>query len=192
MRGVGGEQPLHPLLDIQYIGSADDEMSARLQHARELTNRLLRVLDMFETFHARDVVELAIAVRQRSAQIPTPNLHAAKPENLRIQIAAMDVKSRRHKPRGQRPFAGRHIEQSSPRQRLKYRKHRLVRSRPRQNSRRQRRRPLLRRPAHKCGLTNVPSPRRTISRFSSYKGLSINGGAAWTIPCGGSNRWRGR
>src|SRR5882762_11426352 len=57
VRSVTVEQPFQTLFDIQNVGNADYDFSARSQHSRKLANCLLRILDVLQTFETGDVIE---------------------------------------------------------------------------------------------------------------------------------------
>src|SRR5258708_40334906 len=86
-------------------------MAAGLEHARELAHGLLRILDMLQPFEASYIVKRAIAERKFRIEIATMNIHAIKPENLRIKITTANIEASIDQTSGERAFADWHVEQ---------------------------------------------------------------------------------
>src|SRR5436853_2540807 len=76
MRRVAMQQPLQTLFNIQNVRDTDEQVAAWLQDARELAHRLLRVLDVLESFETGHVIERSIAEWQFRVQICLMNIHA--------------------------------------------------------------------------------------------------------------------
>jgi hypothetical protein len=86
-------------------------MTARFQHASEFTHRLLRILDVLETFQTSNIFKRLITEWQFSIQIPTVHVHAIESEDFRVQIATTNVKSGINETGRERAFSCGHIQQ---------------------------------------------------------------------------------
>src|SRR6478672_3311781 len=75
VRRVAMQQPLQTLFDIQNVRDTDEQMAAGLQDPRELAHRLLRILDVLESFETGYVVERLIAEWQFRVEISPMNIH---------------------------------------------------------------------------------------------------------------------
>src|SRR6267143_5294339 len=95
VRSVTVEQPFQTFFDIQNVGNADYNLSARPQHSRKLANCLLRILDMLQPFETGDIVECPISERQLAIQVTLANADAVQAKDFRIQITATHFKSGR-------------------------------------------------------------------------------------------------
>src|ERR1044072_9769922 len=84
VRGVAMEQPLQTLFNVKNIWNANDQVAVRLEHARKLAQRLLWILDVFETFKTSYVIERFIAKRQFRIEVPLMNIDSLKPKYFRI------------------------------------------------------------------------------------------------------------
>src|SRR5881394_1687528 len=126
VRRVTMQQPLQTLFNIQNVRDTDEQMATGLQDARELAHRLLRVLDVLESFETGHVVERLIAKWQFRVEISLMNIHAVEAKNFGIKIATANVESGIDQTRGQRTFSGRNIEQRAARQVAQKPHHRVV------------------------------------------------------------------
>src|SRR6185312_14428414 len=107
---VSINQPLQAFFDIENVRNACDQLPARTQRASKLSNRVLRILNVFEPFETSNVIKRLIGVGKRSPHVPLSNFYACQTKNLGVKVAAGYVKTLLNQPRGQSPGSGRYVE----------------------------------------------------------------------------------
>src|SRR5688572_9319314 len=90
MRSVTRKQPFQPFLNVHYVRDRNDQRSSASEHARELADRIRRILDMFESFYAYDSIERSISEGKSGVKITGFDLDSLCREDLGIKIAPDD------------------------------------------------------------------------------------------------------
>src|SRR2546428_811834 len=91
--GIAIEKPFQPFLDVQDVWDAHNKMPAGPEQALELSNSLMRIFYVLESFNTDNVVETLLFVRKRSCQVTAPDFHILQTKDLWIEVAALHFKA---------------------------------------------------------------------------------------------------